>query len=184
MNRTIVVPVIKSPHYKGRIGPEKWQDWYRGIKKAVCIAKARHKEGAEVLVLSNAQYSGQPHETDLYCGVLAKLGATTDVNLRVIREGYETTEQINRLFELAFGEKKELVFVSTFFHYPRVQWLIWRYKTAISVKVKHYAVFGIPRPREMITDIVLDALFPLIDIFGGRQWFLRAVNKRRIKGKL
>lgn len=182
MNRIIIVPLIKSPHSKGRIGPDKWQDWYRGIKKVVSIAK--HKVVSDLLILSNAQYTNQLHEADLYIGVLAKLGATTDVNIRVIRECYETTEQVNRSFELAVGEKKELVFVSTFSHYPRVQWLIWRYKNAVPVKVRHCIVFGVPRPREMITDIALAVLFPLIDIFGGRQWFLEAVNKRRIKGKL
>lgn len=183
MNRTIVVPIPKSPHSKGRIGPEEWQDWYRGLKKAISIA--RSKDMAEVLILSNAQYSGQPHEVDLYYGALAKLGATTDVNIRAIKEGYETIEQVDRSFKLAAEEKKELIFVSTWLHYLRVQWLIWRCKAvAPSVKVKHCIVFGIPRPREMLSDIILTILFPLVDICGGRQFFLKAVNKRRIKGKL
>lgn len=182
MSGTIVVPVIKSPHSMGRIGPETWQDWHRGIMKAISIAWTKH--GQEVLVLSNARYSGQPHEADLYCHVLSKFGAA-GINVRVIREGYETVEQIKRTFELAVAEKKELVFVSTFFHFPRVQWLIWRYKTKVpAMRVRHCVAFGIPRPREILTDIILIFLFPLIDICGGRQWFVRTVNKRRVGGKL
>lgn len=183
MRKTIVIPVAKSPHSKGRIGPEKWQDWFQGVKRAVSIAK-RLGTGTEVLILSNAQYSGQQHEVDLYYEAFVGLGGRTGINIRVLREGYETIEQINRSFELAVTERKELVFISTFFHYLRVQWLIWRCKTA-KVKVKHYVVlFGIPRPREILTDIALTILFPLIDIFGGRRFFLKAVNRRRIKGKL
>lgn len=184
MNGTIVIPVAKSPHSKGRILPEEWQDWYRGIKKAVSIARQSEKGSVEVLVLSDAKYYGQPHEADLYYRALTKLGATIYVNIRIIREGYETIEQVNRSFELAAEEGKELIFVSTFFHYPRVQWLIWRCKTTVPVKVRHCVAVGIPRPREAITDIILTLLFPLIDIFGGRRFFLKAVNKRRLKGKL
>ena len=176
MNGTIIVPIIKSPHSKGRIGPEKFQDWFRGLKKAVSIAI---KSDGEVLVISNAQYTNQSHESDLYCKALTKL---SQVRHRVIRDGRETIEQVDLSFKLAKEEKKELVFVSTFFHYPRVQWLIWRCKSAS--KVSHYISFGIPRPREMLTDIALAFLFPLIDILGGRQLFIRAVNKRRIEGKL
>ena len=177
MNGTIIVPIIKSPHSKGRIGPEKFQDWFRGLKKAVSIAI---KSDGEILVISDAQYTNQSHESNLYCKALAKL---SQVRHRVIRNGRETTEQVDLSFKLAEVEKKELVFISTFFHYPRVQWLIWRCKSK-KLKVSHYISFGIPRPREMLTDIVLAFMFPLIDILGGRQLFIRAVNKRRIEGKL
>lgn len=183
MNGTIIIPVTKSPHAKGRVGPEKWQDWYQGVKKAVSIAK-RLGIRTEILILSNAQYTGQPHEADLYRKAIDKLGRI-GVNLRIMRKGQETIEQVKKSFYLAIKEDKNLIFVSTFFHYPRVQWLIWRYRHNIAAaRVKHRIAFGIPRPREMLTDIVLALLFPLIDIFGGRQFFLKAVNRRRIKGKL
>src|SRR3989344_2864013 len=148
MNGTIIVPIIKSPHSKGRIGPEKFQDWFRGLKKAVSIAI---KSDGEILVISDAQYTNQSHESDLYCKALAKL---SQIRHRVIRNGRETTEQVDLSFKLAEVEKKELVFISTFFHYPRVQLLIWRCKSKkLKVRVSHYISFGIPRPREMLTDI-------------------------------
>lgn len=178
MKKTLIVPLSKSPHPQGRIGPIMLQDWFQGLRRAVLIARLLPK--TEILVLSNLKVSGQPHEADVYTEALTKLGA---INIRVIRECYETIEQINRSFELAVEEKKDLMFISTFLHYLRVQWLIWRHPKNMRVSVKHCAVFGIPRPREALTDIILAFLFPFIDLFGVRRWFLKVVNQRRLSGK-
>ena len=183
MGGVIVVPIIKSPHSSGRIGQRKMQDWFRGVKKSVSISQ---KTNGEILVISNAQYLNQKHEVDLYREALYELGM---VNPRVVREGYETIEQINLSFQLAAKERKDLVFVSTFSHFPRVWWLVASCKRhykkiGTPIKARNYVAFGISRTREMITDIVLAVLFPLIDILGGRKLFLRMVNRRRLKGKL
>ncbi|OGZ43903.1 MAG: hypothetical protein A3J55_00525 [Candidatus Ryanbacteria bacterium RIFCSPHIGHO2_02_FULL_45_17b] len=178
MKETLIVPLTKSPHPRGRIGPTRWQDWFRGLRRAVTIAKVI--PNAEILILSNVRVANQPHEADLYSEALAEMGV---ISFRVIRECYETIEQINYSIDLAIQERKNLIFVSTFLHYLRVEWLILTHPDRKLVEVKHYSVLGIPRPKEALTDIVLTVLFPLIDLVGGRQWFLRAVNSRRLTGK-
>jgi len=177
MKETLMIPLTKSPHSQGRIGPVRLQDWYRGLKRAVSITK---RIPSEILVLSNVKVTNQPHEADLYSEALVQMGV---VSFRVIRECYETIEQINYSIDLAIQERRNLIFVSTFLHYPRVQWLILTHPDIKLVKVKHYGALGVPRPREAFTDIVLTILFPLIDLLGGRRWFLRAVNRRRSSGK-
>ena len=183
MSRVIIVPVIKSPHSSGRVGTRKMQDWFRGVKKSVFISQ---KIDGEILVISNAKYLNQQHEVDLYKEALSELGL---VNPRVVHEGYETIEQVVQSFELASAEKKDLIFISTFTHFPRVWWLVASCKRhykkiGAPIKARNSVVFGIPRPREMLTDMVLAIIFPLVDILGGRKLFLRMVNRRRLKGKL
>jgi len=173
----LVVPLSKSPHSLGRIGPIRWQDWFRGLKKAVSIGK---KPKTKILVLSDVRVSGQPHEADIYSDALVKMGT---VSFRVIRECYETIEQVNYSIDLALQERKKLVFISTFLHYPRVQWLIKTNPKMRLVQVKHYCAWGIPRPREAFTDLALMVIFPLIDFFGCRQRFIEATKQRRLSGK-
>jgi len=50
--------------------------------------------------------------------------------------------------------------------------------------VKHKVVFGIPRPFEIFYDITLAITFPIIDLLGKREWFLKKVTARRESGKI
>lgn len=179
MRGTIVLPLSKSPFPRGRVGPETWQDWYRGAVRANKFAIST--PNSEVLILSNMTYDGVS-EVGKYIWAFNQIDIKTP--LRVIRECTETIGQINFLFKYAKSEGKDIIIVSTFLHYLRVQWLIWQNPLSRKVRYKHYAAWGIPRPREAVTDIILIFLFPLLDIFGLRDRFLRAVHQHRALGKL
>lgn len=181
----LILPLTKGPHPTGRIGPRRLQDWRRALKEAVAVAYQAYfatssqsftEAGfpATMLILSDVQIAGEEHEVELYSGFLDELGFTGP--RIVLRETYETIGQLDRAFEIAQEEDFQLVVVSTFLHYPRVRWLC-RGRGAI-----HKCVWGIPRPREAITDIILAVVFPFIDMFGWRKGFLQKVNKRRQAG--
>lgn len=178
MRGTIVLPLPKSPHSSGRMGPEIWQDWFRGAARANSFAI--RIPGSEVLILSNMTYDGIS-EVAKYIWAFNQIDLKTP--LRVIRECTETVGQIEYLFNYARKEGKDIIIVSTFLHYLRVQWLIWRNPLSRKVRYKHYAAWGIPRPREALTDIVLIFLFPILDLLGFRERFLELVHQRRASGK-
>lgn len=166
----LIVPITKSPHIKGRIGPVELQDWYQGINKAVLLFS--RLPNSKILVISNVHISGEEHEADIYQRVLNEK-SVEDKDLIIRKECFETIAQIDAIKKIAEEQNYKLVFVSTFLHFPRVWWL------ARGMNVAHYIAFGIPRPREALTDIVLTFLFPIIDIFGGRIWFQEKVIARR-----
>ncbi len=173
MKRYIIVPLMKSPHRKGRIGPERFQDWYRCVEKALYLSSAMFP--SRILIVSAFRASGGESEVEIYRRVFSELGAS---DIGVIEKGYETTEQIDEIFKEAQATNSRPVIVSTFLHYPRVRWIC-RGKKAV-----HRVAFGIPRPAEAITDIVSMILFPILDKTGIVPFFKRAVRKRRKKGKL
>lgn len=175
--KTIILPLTKSPCERGRVGPRKWQNWYRGCKKAVKLEKkflARGNE-VEILILTDFQTKGSPHDADYYTEALRELNAS---KLRVICEETETVGQIKKANQIAKREGKRLVVISSLAHFPRVWWI------CRGEKIAHSIVCGIPRPKEFITDIILDVAFPLIDILGQRNRFERFVEKRRESGKI
>jgi hypothetical protein len=169
----ILLPLTKSPHTKGRIGPHTWQDWYRSLVKTKRISPFFRPY--EVLILSNFQVAGSAHEVDLYLEACRNLGID---NLLPVREAYETMGQLDYAFARAAREKKRLVVISTWFHFPRVWWLCRGHS------VKHVVAYGIPRPFGAITDIVLTFVFPILDILGMRKWFKDRLDSRRVGGKL
>ncbi len=174
MEKYLIVPVTKSPHKRGRIGPERLQDWYRGIVRAVSL---QHKlKDSKILVLSDVCISGQEHEADIYERTLKKLGVRND-QMIVLHEGLETIKQIEYIRKMAEAGGYKVILVSTWLHGPRVAWL------ARGMHTRQYVAFGIPRPREALTDIALTFLFPIIDVFGGRKWFKEKVIGRRKEGK-
>ena len=158
----------------GRIGPLQMQDWYRGLIKTARLL-SRYTD-AEVVIISAVQVASEDSEADAYLRVLQHLGVPSD-RIRVIRKGYETIEQLTVARELMETERRELVIISTFLHYPRVRWI------ARGLRATHHAAFGLPRPTEAVTDILLAVLFPLIDLAGGRAWFMHMVQRRRMAGK-
>lgn len=174
---SLIFPVIKSPWPSGRIclkDKQHWQDWYRGLKKAVELSKQIHN--SRILLLSGFQKEGEESEVDIYLSALKKMGFD-ESRILVVREGRETIEQVERAVDIAEEKKANLITVSTFLHAPRVAWLL-RNK-----HIEQHAAFGIPRPREALTDIVLMGLFPLLDTVGFRFLFQRKLVERRTDGK-
>lgn len=174
MEKYFIVPITKSPHKRGRLGPVQLQDWYQGVKKAVTLF--RRTPNSTVLVISNVHIQEEEHEADIYKKTLSKFNIH-DENLLVVKDCYETIGQIDMIKKIAKEQSYKLIFISTFLHFPRVWWL------ARGMNVKHCVAFGLPRPREAITDIILSFLFPIIDVLGGRVWFQEKVVGRREEGK-
>lgn len=169
--REIVVLLTKSPlPRKGRFGRESWQDWYRGCRVAVALAL---EHDASILVASAFKTKDGTREAEFYREVLERMGVAKVV---VVEEGLETIGQLDAAFKAAAG--RDLVVVSSAFHFPRVWWLC-RGKS-----VRHHVVWGIPRPSEAIVDILLAILFPLIDFFGWRDKLQKRSEDRRVAGKI
>ncbi|HWB33881.1 MAG TPA: ElyC/SanA/YdcF family protein [Candidatus Paceibacterota bacterium] len=174
MEPCLIVPLTKSPHATGRYGPRAWQDWYRGLLKARNILSA--SPDSCILVISAVHITGEKSEEELYVKALEELGVKRG-KLVVIRKAQETIEQIRIAVDMGRSLGLQPVFISTWLHYPRVRWL------CRGMQARHVVAWGIPRPREAITDVVLAFLFPVIDLAGKREWFLNRVTKRRMMGK-
>ncbi len=176
----IIYPVPKSPHRLGRVGKREFQDWYQSVIAAkMLLEQSRSAQvHAKVLLLTATNIAGQKPEIEIYLDALKELGVEDDDTL-VVRKGFETIGHLEAAMEVARKHKARLVVISTLLHSPRVRWLCRRNK-----EVHHRTVIGIPRPKEAVTDLVLSVLFPLIDICGGRAWFLGKVGARRTHGRL
>lgn len=173
----IIIPLTKSPFDKGRVGPRNWQDWYCGITAA--LNYSYEVAGSQILVLSDVHVSGQKSEVQIYTEALRFMGCN---NPRIIHEGQETIGQIEYVVKLAREENEELVFFVSVLHYPRVAWICRDYTD--SVKIRIVPVWGIPRPKEAITDFVLIFLYPILDslIPSFKEWFQNRVVRRREAG--
>lgn len=172
----LILPLTKSPHPSGRIGQTETQDWYRGLLKAKSFSK---KYQAKILVISNVHIATERHEVEIYVDALKALGIK-EPDMVVIKEAQETIGQLEIAAGIAEKERKTLLIISTFLHFLRVWWLCRVYK---NIKIRHSIAFGMPRPQEAITDILLTFLFPFFDVVGRRQWFVEKVIKQREKGK-
>ena len=170
----LILPLTKGPHTTGRVGAIDKQDWFNGLVKAKELLA--QFPNSKILVLSNVQVAGEVHEAELYYWALKQIGVY-DRDILIVRKAQETIEQIAIAREVAKKEGARLVVISTWLHYPRVRWLM------SGMGAEHHVAFGIPRPREAVTDIVLTFLFPLLDLFGKREWFMQKVNERRLSGK-
>lgn len=173
MKGYLILPLTKGPH-SGRIGDEKLQDWWRGLVKAKNLMEKF--PSSKILVLSAVHIAGEKAEAKIYLETLHRMGVGDD-KIMFLEKAQETMEQVEIAKKIAAWEKMELLVVSTFLHYPRVRWLFRGFR------VRHYGVFGIPHPREAITDIILIVLFPIIDLLGKREWFRTKIVGRRESGK-
>lgn len=173
----LLIPIIRSPY--SRIGPEKWQDWYRQIERTIEIAKELQNKGGDVTVtlLSNFQPKGKPSEIEVYTDVFKKLAPELHVNS--YRETNNTSEQVEKSFQLAKQSDSQLIFISVaWLHYPRVLY------HAAGRKAVHYAVFGIPHPIFAIGDITSLIIEPVVDLFGLTNRFEKAIDHEREQGKI
>ncbi len=184
----IIVPLPKSPHSKGRIGQKEDQDWYRSLKKAVRLSI---KRGAGILVLTAFKAIDSESEADICARVLLELGCTEVSNkdelgertFLVVRECDETIGQVEWVCDVVIEEwGMKPILISTFGHYLRVQWLTLT-NFYPNGSFEHKIAYGIPRPMEFVTDIILTFVFPVIDLLGGRDWFKTLVHGKREKGE-
>jgi hypothetical protein len=170
----LLVPIPKSPYY--RIGPEKWQDWYRQTVRTVQVARKLRGEGGEtvIAILSNFQPKGKPSEIEIYTSTLRRLAPEFDV--RTFKETNDTLGQIERGFELGREMAAEVIFLSAWMQYPRVRYL------GRGKKARHYGIFGIPSPIFAFVDPLAMILQPLIMLLGLGAFFQRITVRRREKG--
>ena len=181
--KRLIIPLTKSPHPQGRIGIRRRQDWYRALVKAV---KLSVKLDAGILLLTNNKVANAEPETHYYSEALEEFECErctyweelAGKRYIVVRECQETISQVERSIEIAKEHCLGPVFVSTFMHYLRVRWL------ARAWKADHYSAFGIPRPREALSDLILIFLFPIVDGLGWRRHFQERIQARREQGKL
>jgi len=170
----LLVPIPKSPYY--RIGPLKWQDWYRQVLRTIAIARRLKSKGNQVVIaiLSNFQPKGRLSEIEIYENAFRRLAP--DLNVLTFRETNDTVGQVERSFELKSEMKANLIFITTWMHYLRVIYL------ARTRKVQHYGSFGIPSPIFAFIDPLALILQPLIMLFGLGNFFQRVTVRRREKG--
>lgn len=157
---------------KGRFGPTYLQDWFKCCVKAHSLMAPNDK-----IFITSAFRPGGEWEAEVYKKTLLGLGVP-ETQLEIRHQGLETTEQLEAIYAMAKKEEAEIVLISTFLHFPRVWWL------TRGKEIKHSVLFGIPRPIEACTDIILAILYPLIDLLGFQKKFLAYTKTRRKKGKL
>jgi hypothetical protein len=127
----LLIPIPKDPY--SRIGPKKWQDWYRQVKRTVKIARRLKYQGHEVTIaiLSHFKEKGQPSEIEIYTRAFKQLAP--ELHVCAYRQTYDTLGQVEKSFKLSAEMGANLVFISAWEQYPRVLYL------ARSRKAKHYA---------------------------------------------
>ncbi|MBA3789029.1 YdcF family protein [Patescibacteria group bacterium] len=170
----ILLPLTKSPWPRGRIGPPQMQDWYGSLN--TCLSLLKKYEPSKILILSSFQAAGELSEIEWYQWALEDLSIPSE-DVLYISQAKETSEQIEIASSLAKEQDAELIIISTFLHYPRAQWL------CRGKGFRHCVGWGIPRPKEALTDIVLTFVFPVLDLLGQKEWFKNKVATRRGRGK-
>lgn len=174
----LIAPITKSPlPITGRIGPVNRQDWYRTAEKAVAIQ--RHASNSKILVVTGF-FSRQDErfEADCYESTFVNNLGVSPEDICVVKRGIDTASQVRFIAETADALDADLVMVSTFAHHLRVRW------HARNVRARHEIAWGIPRPRELLTDLVLTIADPFIEIFGLGKWFGDRIEARRKRGVL
>ena len=157
----------------------RWQDWYRGCVKAARLQQRLMKSGdtCSIVVTTDVHLNGCWHDAQYYARALRKSGA---VKYQFTWNGYETIGELEAAKGFAASQGAQLIVVTTFAHYLRVAYLMRK----AGIRAKHYCAFGLPRWKEMVTDVILTFAFPLIDLCGKREWFVRLVVARRKTGKM
>jgi hypothetical protein len=180
-----IVPLLKSPlalpgekWWQKRYGSKEKQDWYQILEKTAHVFRESDPEMTMVLVVSENCFGGIA-ETETYVDNLIELGIPSR-NIEIIRKGRETIGQMNAAVETCEAMVDTTVFVCSRLHWLRVHGLAAEYSKNTEV----VSVGGIPRPIEAVTDLLLAFVFPTIDLFGGRDWFIRKTTGRRAAGVL
>ena len=176
----ICLPLSKSSWLEGRIGPEKYQDCYRLVKKSIDLLNTKRVD--KILLLSEFK-SKQSNKSELeYLIDVCKKHNVNNDNLYIEKYGYDTFSQLKFAFDLCKKEKEDLLILSSLSHYPRVVWTSHRMNRKYNIKIKNKIVFGIPRLQDVVFDIVLLFIYPIIDICGYADKFTEYTKTRRDKG--
>lgn len=174
----VIAILPKSPRpLKGRFGSKRVQDWYKACVVAAVLLRRKEASGSVILVSSEVEIDGQPEILD-YETALQELGVRK-VDRLFLRHGFETVTHLEMAANFAWWVGKPLVIVCTWTHYPRVKYICFTNKITAEVEV----AYGRPRPKEMVTDLLLTVLFPIIDLFHLRHRFLMKVEGWRQQGK-
>ncbi len=174
----IILILAKSPvPLKGRFGPRQIQDWFCSLYLGVLLSK--ENPNSKILITSKFETPDGGKEINAYEETLKKDFGIT--NAILLQEGSETVGQLVAGLEYATKNDASLMIVSTLLHAPRVVYLCWKDKIKADISI---SFFGLPRPKEATTDIILTFIFPIIDLLGKRAWFLEKLSNRRNSGKL
>lgn len=178
--KILVFPLPKTPQKclgKGilnkRFGPERWQDWFQVFLKATKVAR---ELSAQILITSSFEVSGTA-EADIFITLLQNLNFQHTQILEK-RTATETIGHLETALTVAEELNAQLIVVSSNFHYFRALWL------CRNKNVKHIWVWGLPLPRELLTDLILSVVFPPIHILGMEKRFRQLIENRRKKGQI
>lgn len=175
------IPLSKSAWKTGRLfmrWHRRWQDYWRNIAKSAKLFKAGKVN--TVVLLTAIRPAGDRSELE-YMQDAARSENLPAEHVVAISECVCTYTQVVYLLQQAKVVNANLHFISSNFHYPRVRWIAWRLRKKLGaqdVQVSHSWTIGIPRPAELVSDIILMILYPIIDLLGGAEWFVRKTEKR------
>jgi hypothetical protein len=177
----IYLPLSKSTWIEGRIGPEKYQDYFLIVKKSINLLK--NKSG-QILLLSDFK-SKQAKNSELENMInICKSFNVNESRIIVKKYGYDTLSQIEFSLDLCKETKNDILIISSLLHYPRVRWITYRINKKYNIYVEHKMALGIPRVNDLVFDIVLMFVYPVIDMFGYSEKFTNHMKIRRDKGYL
>jgi len=151
-----------------------YRGWYRECMKALELVDVL--TDSKIIVASSVKI-GSKKEIDCYRFAFRRLGIENS-SVEFFDYGFETISQLDFAFVMAQKRNEELIIISTLFHFPRAWWL----SRNCPVKIKHKIVFGITDIKEVLVDIALDFIFPIIDVLGCRKWFQNLTIERRQSG--
>jgi len=177
----IYLPLSKSSWIEGRIGPEKYQDYFLIVKKSINLLK---NKSDQILLLSDFK-SKQAKNSELENMInICKSFNVNESNIIVKKYGYDTLSQIEFSLDLCKETKNDILIISSLLHYPRVRWITYRINKKYNVCVEHKIALGIPRVNDLVFDIILMFTYPVIDMFGYSKRFTDHMKIRRDKGYL
>ena len=186
---TVFMAMSKSAWPEGRTGDPKRQDWYLVVEEAVRLYKDFGGPWDILIGVTGFTNAGSSNPEILYYKkAFEDFGLVEGKNFFLIPDGIDTTTQLRAAYEFAALRNADLTIVSTLLHIDRVRWITWwdKINNLHHLKIVHFTPkeLGISRKEEVKNDIILKYLFPVIDILGMRQVFLKYVEKRRASGKL
>lgn len=168
--KKLFVPLTKSPWSSGRVGKIEYQDWYRVLVRTKKLIDSNPE--SRVALISNVFGDRSVLEVDIYNKYLLNLGLSEN-NIVSYKECFETSEQIYKATDISRELGLDLVIISTLFHYPRVRWI------GRNINADYIVCLGIPRPIEMVTDVLLTFAYPIVDMIGLKGIFVSIVKYKR-----
>ena len=160
----------------GRIGPEAWQDWYVCCRRAVNNQK---KSDGEILVVCDVW---QPGWIEPEAAVQERAVKQLDGHYVLIKEGHDTLSQMLVAIAWARENNCDLQVIASPSHYLRVavHLQIWRWRGETKgVEIDQIVGWGLPRPLEALTDLLLNLITPTIDVIGQRSWWISRLRQQR-----